>query len=135
MSSFLQLLKVFWTGTGAAVAVFYYSWGLFFARWGQPHRAFWYMNRAVQFNPNNPKAFYHRGSLYMAVGQVQGAILDFSAAIKLDSLYVDAYTRRGFMYTMLDRDDEAQQDFDKAVQLGVDQADLTREVEGLRRER
>ena len=110
MSSFLQILKVFWTGTGAAVAVFYYSWGLFFARWGQPHRAFWYMNRAVQFNPNNPKAFYHRGSLYMAVGQVQGAILDFSAAIKLDSLYVDAYTRRGFMYTFRQKVGEVRHD-------------------------
>ena len=135
MSTFLGVLKALWSGTGAAVAAFYYNWGLFFARWGQPHRAFWYLNRAVQMNSNNPKAFYHRGSLYMVVGNLQSAILDFSSAIKLDPQYIDAYTRRGMMYTLMDKDDEAQQDFDHAVQLGADPAEMEKQVDALRRGR
>ncbi len=133
--TFLDILKTLWNGTGVAVALFYYNWGLIFARWGQPHRAFWYMNRAVTMNSTNPKAYYHRASLFMAVGNLQSAVQDFTTAIRLDPQYADAYTRRGMMYTLLDKDDEATQDFDRAVQLGTDRVKLEREIGTLKRPR
>ena len=133
MDSFFNILKILWNGTTTAVAVFYYSWGLFYARWGMTHRAFWYMNKAVTMNPRNPKAYYHRASLLIVVGNLWGAVHDFTTAIKLDPEYADAYTRRGMMYTLLDKEDEATQDFDRTVQLGTDRRTLEREIEGLKR--
>jgi lipoprotein NlpI len=133
MSSVLHTLRSVWNGIGMAVAMFYYNWGVIFARWGQPHRAFWYMNRSVTMNSTNPKGYYQRGSLYMVVGNHQSAVQDFSTAIRLDPEYADAYTRRGIMYTLMGRDDEANQDFDRSVQLGTDRVKLEKEIGTLRR--
>ncbi len=135
MAPLLRLLNNLWNGTGAAVAMFYYNWGLFYARWGMTHRAFWYMNKAVMMNDTNPKGYYHRASLFMAVGNLQSAVQDFTTAIRLDPQYADAYTRRGMMYTLLDKDDEAKEDFDRAVQLGTDRVTLEREIVTLKRPR
>ncbi|PKB67668.1 MAG: hypothetical protein BZY81_04070 [SAR202 cluster bacterium Io17-Chloro-G4] len=132
MTSLFNILKILWNGTAAAVAVFYYSWGLFYARWGMTHRAFWYMNKAVTMNPSNPKAYYHRASLFIVVGNLGSAVQDFTAAIRLDPEYADAYTRRGMMYTLMDKEDEANQDFDRAVQLGTDRATLEKEIAELK---
>ena len=132
MNSVFQGLKALWSGTRAAIAIFYYNWGVFFARWGQPYRAFWYLNRAVLMNPNNPKGYYHRGALFMAVGQVERAILDFSAAIRINPEYTEAYSYRGLMYTLIDKDAEAQQDLDRAAQLGADRANLARQADQLK---
>ena len=135
MGPFLSVLKTLWNGTGAAVGMFYYNWGLFYARWGMTHRAFWYMNKAVMMNSTNPKGYYHRASLFMAVGNFESAVQDLTTAIRLDPQYADAYTRRGMMYTLLDKDDEAKQDFDRSVQLGTDRVELEREIGGLKRPR
>ena len=132
MRSFFDNLKTLWNATATAVAVFYYSWGLFYARWGMTHRAFWYMNKAVTMNPNNPKSYFHRASLFIVVGNLGSAVQDFSTAIRLDPEYTDAYMRRGMMYTLLDKEDEANQDFDRAVQLGTDRAELEKEIAGLK---
>lgn len=133
MGLFLHILKTLWNGTGVAVALFYYNWGLFYARWGMTLRAFSYMNKAVAMNSNNPKAYYQRASLFMSVGNLQSAVNDFTTAIELDPQYADAYTRRGMMYTLQDKEDEANQDFDRAVQLGTDRRTLEREIDGLKR--
>ena len=135
LRSFFDILKTLWNATATAVAVFYYSWGLFYARWGMTHRAFWYMNKAVTMNPNNPKGYYHRGALFIAVGQFERAILDFSAAIKIDPEYTEAYSNRGLMYTLIDKDAEAQQDFDRAAQLGADRANLASQADKLKMSR
>ena len=135
MAPLLRLLKSIWNGAGAAVGMFYYNWGLFYARWGMTLRAFSYMNKAVAMNSTNPKAYYHRASLFMAVGNLQSAVQDFTTAIRLDPQYADAYTRRGMMYTLLDKDDEAKEDFDRAVQLGTDRVTLEREIVTLKRPR
>ncbi len=132
MASFLGILKTLWNGAGAAVAIFYYNWGLFYARWGMTLRAFSYMNKAVTMNSTNPKGYYHLASLFMAVGNLQSAVQDFTTAIRLDPQYADAYTRRGMMYTLLDKDDEANKDFDRAVQLGTDRGELEREIGALK---
>ena len=133
MGLFLHILKTLWNGTGVAVALFYYNWGLFYARWGMTLRAFSYMNKAVAMNSNNPKAYYQRASLFMSVCNLQTAVNDFTTAIELDPQYADAYTRRGMMYTLQDKEDEANQDFDRAVQLGTDRRTLEREIDGLKR--
>ena len=133
MNSFLRAFNNLWNGAGVAVAFFYYNWGLVYARWGMTLLAFVYMNKAVAMNSNNPKAYYQRASLFMAVGNLRSAVNDFTKAIELDPQYADAYTRRGMMYTLLDKEDEATLDFDRAVQLGTDRGSLEREIDGLKR--
>ena len=132
VGSIIKLVNALWRGLSVSAALFYYNWGLIFARWGQPHRAFWYMNRAVMMNTTNPKGYYHRASLFMAVGNLRSAVQDFTTAINLDPQYTDAYTRRGMMYTLLDQEDNARKDFDRAVLLGTDRETLEREIGSLK---
>jgi tetratricopeptide (TPR) repeat protein len=93
------------------------------------------MNRAVRMSPNNPKLYYHRAALFLAMGSPERAIQDYGEAIRLDPQHVDAYRSRSLMYTLIGRNEEAQQDLDQAVRLGADRANLEREAGDLRRRR
>ena len=120
VGSIIKLVNALWRGLSVSAALFYYNWGLIFARWGQPHRAFWYMNRAVMMNTTNPKGYYHRASLFMAVGNLRSAVQDFTTAINLDPQYTDAYFNRGLAYRKLGQQEQADRDFAKAKELGVE---------------
>ena len=77
-----KLLGQAFFGIRMAVSEFYFQWGMFYARWGHPTRAFWYFNRAVTMNRGGFKAYYNRGLLFMAVGMPERALGDFSMAIR-----------------------------------------------------
>jgi lipoprotein NlpI len=83
-------------------------------------------------NPRDPKGHYHRGALFMAVGQVERAILDFTTAIQINPNYTEAYANRGLMYTLVEKDAEALQDFNQAAQLGADRANLVKQADLLK---
>ena len=120
MNSLFAALRALGSAITAGLALFYYNWALIYARWGQAHRAFWYMNRAVRMSPNNPKMYYHRASLFLAMGSPERAIQDYDEAIRIDPGVALAYANRAFVYTVLGNDAAAQQDIDRAVELGFD---------------
>ena len=103
MSSLLDVLRGLLSATGALPAAFYYHWEINYAHWGQPHRAFLYINRAARLNPNSANIFFHLGSLLMIVGHSQPAIEHFTEAIPLNPQHIDAYSQRGLMYTLIGR--------------------------------
>ena len=84
-----SLLGGLFRGIKLAVCVFYYNWGLIYARWGQPYRAMWYFNRAAGVDSSNDKAFYHRGVLFIAMGAPERAIMDFNMAIRNNPRFRD----------------------------------------------
>ena len=133
MSNILSYIRWLMYALGAALAAFYYQWGMIYARWGQANRAFWYMSRALRLNPRSSRIYFSRASLFLAVGRPEQAVQDFSEAIRLNPRFTDAYTSRGMMYTLLGRDEEAQQDVEHAVEFGADRVKVERQMADLRR--
>lgn len=70
----------------------------------------------------NPRAyvFSKRALVALELGNVQGAIDDFSAAIHLDSLQVEYYWRRAILYGEGGEYDKAIADYDRAIELDPD---------------
>ena len=113
---------------------FYYTWGMNYARWGQPARAMYYLNRAAKLNTNGSQIFFQRGLLFIAMGSPASAIADFNSAIASNPQYMEAYLNRSMMLTMTGRHEAAQKDIDSAVELGADRPSLEAQVAELREE-
>ena len=55
-------------------------------------------NAAIQLDPNDATAYYHRALVYQMQGEYDHAIADYGAAIALDPDYAMAYLERGEVY-------------------------------------
>ena len=125
------IFKSFASGMGHLMSGFYYNWGLAYARWGQPGRAMWYLNRAERLYAKSPGIYFNRGSIWVALGHPEHAILDFSEAILLDPQHMQAHVNRGLMYALVGKAEESGKDVERAVQLGADRASLESRVQEL----
>ena len=119
-------------GMKALSSGFYYNWGVTYARWGQPSKAMYYFNRAVQLNTDGAQVHYQRGLLFIAMGQPLAAIRDFDVAIGSDPKHLDAYLNRSIMHALNGSHEHAQQDVDSAVALGADRLSLESQIAALR---
>ena len=119
-----RFLAAFYAGMKNVSSGFYYNWGMTYARWGQPARAMYYLNRAARLNTKGAHIFYQRGLLLIAMGQPKSAIADFDAAIRANPNHLDALLNRSLMNTLTGRHDEAQCDVESAVSLGADRSSL-----------
>jgi tetratricopeptide (TPR) repeat protein len=68
------------------------------------------------------KGLIQRGQAYAESGRPNEAIVDFSAAIKLDPKYAEAWCHRGTVYGQLGQVDKAIGDLSKAIALEADYA-------------
>ena len=119
-----RFLAAFYGGMKNVSSGFYYNWGMTYARWGQPARAMYYLNRAAKLNTKGAHIFYQRGLLLIAMGQPKSAIADFDTAILANPKHLDAYLNRSLMNTLTGRYEEAQCDVESAVSLGADRSSL-----------
>ena len=69
-------------------------------------------------------AFFQRGMALSLMGDMKGAIRDYSKAIELEPTHAEAYSRRGMAYIMLEKPKKAIQDFTKAMELGLETMDV-----------
>ncbi len=129
---FLRFLAMFYGGLKSLSSGFYYNWGVNYARWGQPAKAMYYLNRAAKLNTNGAQIFYQRGLLFIAMGLPKAAIADFNTAIDSNPQYMEAYLSRSMMHTLTGSHDEAKKDIDSAVDLGADRSSLETEIASLR---
>lgn len=120
----LRFLSGFYGGMKALSSGFYYSWGMTYARWGQPMKALFYLNRAAKLNDKGAHIYYQRGLLLIAMGQPESAVVDFGTAIKADPNHMDAYLSRSMMHALAGRSEDARNDVEKAVALGADRPSL-----------
>ena len=120
----LRFLSSFYSGMKSVSSGFYYNWGMTYARWGQPTKAMYYLNRAAKINANGAHIYYLRGLLLLAMGQRESAIVDFDKAIDSNPKYLEAYLNRSMVYTLAGRHEEAQRDVESAVSLGADRHSL-----------
>ncbi len=128
----LRFLSAFYGGMKSVSSGFYYNWGMTYARWGQPMKAMFYLNRAAKLNDKGSHIFYQRALLLIAMGQPESAIYDFDAAIKADPEHMDAYLNRSMMHALTGKPEKALDDVEKAVALGADRPSLESRIAELR---
>lgn len=131
---FFRFLSAIYGGLKSLSSGFYFNWGMTYARWGQPSRAMYYLNRAAKLNPTSAPVFYQRALLFLAMGQSDAAIADFNVAIESNPRHMEAYLNRGMVHTMLGSHDEAKKDVDSAVALGADRPSLEDQIAAVREE-
>jgi len=66
--------------------------------------------------------YYSKGNCKQLSNDYQGAISDFTKAIKYNPNFAEAYYRRGNTKTMLNDDEGALSDYDKAFELNPELA-------------
>ena len=120
----LRFLSAFYDGMKSVSSSFYFNWGMTYARWGQPARAMYYLNRAARLNTKGAHIYYQRGLLLIAMGQPEPAISDFNRAINADPKHIEAYLNRSMMHALIGRHEEAQSDVESAVSLGADRSSV-----------
>ena len=128
----LRFFSAFYGGMKSVSSGFYFNWGMTYARWGQPMKAMFYLNRAAKLNTKGAHIYYQRALLLIAMGQPESAINDFGAAIEADPKHMDAYLNRSMMHALVGRQGEAQDDVEKAVALGADRSSLESRIAELR---
>jgi tetratricopeptide (TPR) repeat protein len=75
------------------------------------------INGFIKLNDKNADAFYNRGWLYLAKGDLQMAKRDYSRAILLDKNHLEAYYNRGLVFAKMNEYTQAIRDFDEAIRL------------------
>ena len=128
----LRFFSAFYGGMKSVSSGFYFNWGMTYARWGQPMKAMFYLNRAAKLNTKGAHIYYQRALLLIAMGQPESAINDFGAAIEADPKHMDAYLNRSMMHALVGRQGKAQDDVEKAVALGADRSSLESRIAELR---
>ena len=127
-----RFLSTFYGGMKSVSSGFYFNWGMTYARWGQPVKAMYYLNRAAKLNPTDYEIYYQRALLFIAMGQLQAAIADFDIAIGSNSQHMEAYLNRSIIHTMTGSHEDARRDIDSAVNLGADRSSLETQIAVLR---
>lgn len=78
-------------------------------------RAIAQYTRAIELNPLDADAFFHRGQSRALAGDLQGAIDDYSRTIRLDPNNREAYVKRARCLTVLGNETAAQADLNHAI--------------------
>ncbi|MCX5666859.1 MAG: tetratricopeptide repeat protein [Candidatus Omnitrophica bacterium] len=81
--------------------------GIEWGKKGEFDKAIAEFNKAIEVNPNDPLAFYNRGSAYDCKRDYDKAISDYSKAIELNPKFATAYNSRAIDYYY-------KKDYDKA---------------------
>jgi tetratricopeptide (TPR) repeat protein len=82
---------------------------------GEDDQAVTDFTKALELNPNLPRAFSGRGTIYRARGNFKGALEEFNRSLAIEP-NVDAYYERGEIFEALGDHQKAIADYDKAVQ-------------------
>ena len=77
----------------------------------------YYVADVMLLKPNNAYAYYSRGIARSELGDTQGAIEDYTQAIKIDPNYVDAYYSRGIARFYLGDKQGEIEDYTQAIKI------------------
>lgn len=85
------------------------------AQEGNYRLALKYYDKAIDAEPQNADAYYHRGNIKYDLKDYKGAINDCGKALNIDPQLTDAYFNIGISKYHLEKYQEAIIDFDKAI--------------------
>ena len=89
-------------------------------RSGQHDKAQANYEQMIALNPNDPKPYYERGSLYAQLGEHELAQADFDKVIELESDNINALISRGLLFSDMEDYDRALEDFDAVIKQNPD---------------
>ena len=74
-------------------------------------------DRAIEIDPSQANAYYHRANAYRALDQTENAQRDLDQALTLDPTHARAYAGRGLLYHNANAFEDALEDYDRALEL------------------
>lgn len=86
---------------------------------GKSTEAILQLGEYINSEPNNFYGYYRRGFFKDNVGDIYGAIEDYTAAIVLNPEYTYSYLGRGDMYNLIKQDSLSRRDFEKVIHLDI----------------
>jgi len=75
------------------------------------------LDRAIELDPTDVRAYDDRGVAYAWLNQYERAIQDYNKAIEMDPTYAGTYESRGVAYAWLNQYERAIQDYNTAIKL------------------
>lgn len=77
-----------------------------------------YLNKAIEYNPQDAKSYYYLGKCYdLPKTDCNRAIDFYSKALNIDSRFVEAYYFRAVLYRLTRKDKAAEQDFEQVISI------------------
>ncbi len=95
----------------------YHARAIAYLKSGNKDAAIEDIETAIQYDPNNCRLHYHKGSILVQVEAFDEAIKSLSEAIALSPNYVPAYTIRAKVYERIGNKDAAAEDMARAALL------------------
>ncbi|MBR2476300.1 MAG: hypothetical protein IKB57_07215 [Bacteroidaceae bacterium] len=86
---------------------------------GKSTEAILQLGEYINSEPNNFYGYYRRGFFKDNVGDIYGAIEDYTAAIVLNPEYAYSFLGRGDMYNLIKQDSLSRRDFEKVIHLDI----------------
>jgi tetratricopeptide (TPR) repeat protein len=74
-------------------------------------------DKAIELDPNNYRAYFWRGRVYIKVKRYREATVDFQMVIKLKPDYAEAYDNLGWLHMQLEEYDESINYLSKSLEL------------------
>lgn len=87
------------------------------AKLGRFAEAAEHLQEVVKAEPNFPRAYHRLGVVFLAEGNVEGAIAYFKRALALDSQYADAHLDLGRALALQGKTDEAREHLEEALRI------------------
>jgi tetratricopeptide (TPR) repeat protein len=100
-----------------------YKQAMYLLNAGQFQKALFLFDSTLETNPTFEYAYFHRGFAKEKLLEFEGAIADYSAAVRLDKKLAEAYHRRGLLKEKLKDHQSAHNDFDTAYSLNKSRTD------------
>ncbi len=91
--------------------------GSVYLKMGHTENAAGDFSKAIELNPNHPKAYHLRGLAREMADENEHALADFGKAIDIDPDYGAAYYSRATLLTKMGREDDAAEDMKMVTHL------------------
>lgn len=99
-------------------AVYWYDMGILCSVYGNDKNAIRHFNRVIKVEPENSKAYFHRGVSYGEMGQHENSLSSINKAIEIDPDNGLFYYGRGRVYLLSGDKEKAIEDFKQAAIMG-----------------
>ena len=99
-------------------AAYWYEMGILCSVYGNDKNAIRYFGKVIKLEPENTKAYFHRGVSYGEIGQYENSLASINKAIELDSEKGLFYYGRGRVYLLAGDKEKAIEDFKQAATMG-----------------
>ncbi|MBT8357241.1 MAG: tetratricopeptide repeat protein [Desulfobacterales bacterium] len=99
-------------------AGYWYDMGILCSVYGNDKNAIRHFNKVIKLEPENSKAYFHRGVSYGEMGQYENSLSSINKAIEIDPDNGLFYYGRGRVYLLSGQTEQAIENFKQAATMG-----------------